>query len=140
MIEIFETQEIQIFKMSQVNVNDDVEMSSVEFTLEDTYEHLKDLKTEREQEINNLINIVRNNEVKTLGPNTTPEEIRKKRLKYVHFMAKFVVQEQPKDLPVSSTPDFYNDALKELEEEVQSQAELEKFTDAEIDDIEKDIA
>ncbi|XP_058805592.1 uncharacterized protein LOC131672408 isoform X2 [Phymastichus coffea] len=125
--------------MSKTNEEDDIEMSSVEFTLEDTYEHLKDLKTEREQEVIKLMNVLKNNEVRTLGPHITPEEIRKKRLKFVYSMAKLVEKEQPKDFPISGTPDFYNDALKELEDEVQSQAKLEKFIDADIEDIEKDI-
>lgn len=119
---------------------DDADMSSVEFTLEDTYEHLKDVKCEREQEIKELIDIVQNNEVRTLEPNVTQEEILLKRFKFAQSLAKFVAQEQPKELSVPNTPDFYSDALKGLEDEVHAMEELNKIADEEIAELERDIA
>ncbi|XP_008215114.2 uncharacterized protein LOC100117389 [Nasonia vitripennis] len=119
---------------------DDADMSSVEFTLEDTYEHLKDVKCEKEQEVKELIDIVQNNKVRTLQPNVTPEEILLKRYKFAQSLAKFVAQEQPKDLSIHNTPDFYSGALKGLEDEVQAMEELDKITDEEIAELESDIA
>ncbi|OXU26447.1 hypothetical protein TSAR_012031 [Trichomalopsis sarcophagae] len=122
------------------NDEDDVDMNLVEFTLEDTYDHLKDLKHEREQKIKKMIDIIKNNEVRKLEPTTPAEEIRLKRFQFVQSMRKFVALEQPQNLPVPNTPDFYTDALKELEDEVYAMEELDKITDEEIADLETDIA
>ena len=121
------------------NNEDDIDISQ-EFTLEETYKHLKKLKIEGEQEIKQLMNVIQNNEVKTLGPNITPEEIKVKRLKFIESMHKFISEEQPKDLLVPSTPDYYTNVLQSLEDEVHTMEELDKMTDEEISELEKDIA
>ena len=125
-------------KMSS-NDSDDVDMSSVEFTLEDTYEHLSEVKNENKKEVVELMNIVKNNEARTLGPNVTCEEIRLKRMKFIRSMEKFVANEQPTDLPIPNTLDIYINTVKELEDEVRTMEDLSKMSNEEISEIERDI-
>ncbi|XP_014211642.1 uncharacterized protein LOC106641662 [Copidosoma floridanum] len=121
------------------NTDVDMDSSSIEFTLTDTYEHLKEVKHEKEQEIKKLINIVKNNQVQTLGPNVTSEQIRQKRLKFVQSVQKFITEKQPKDLPIPLTNDFYANAVQEIDAEVSAIGELHKNTDEEINEIISDI-
>ncbi|XP_011495525.1 PREDICTED: uncharacterized protein LOC105360331 [Ceratosolen solmsi marchali] len=119
--------------------SESIDISSIEFTLEDTYEHLKDIKKERELEIQQLMNIIKNNEIRTLDSNITPEEIRYKRAKYVQSLDKYVKLEQPRDLPIVNTADFYTSVLKDLEDEVTTSEELNEAADEEIKELESDI-
>lgn len=121
------------------NNEDDVDMESSSFTLEDTYKRLLAVKEERAEEVKALISIVQNNDVKTFKPDVTPEEIQRKRLKFIQSMGKFVAQEQPKDLPVLDTPDFYANTLSELEDEVRAMKELHVSVDKEIEELESDV-
>lgn len=131
---------INLLSIMALNDGDDVDINIMEFTLEDTYEHLKDLKYEREQKIKKMIDIIKNNEVRKLGPNTAAEEIRLKRFRFVQSMGKFTTLEQPENLPISNTPDFYANALKELEDEVHAMEELDKITDEEIAELQTDVS
>ncbi|KAJ8687986.1 hypothetical protein QAD02_023781 [Eretmocerus hayati] len=118
---------------------DSVASGSDKSTLEDFLESLKNLKEEKEREIFKLMGVVKNNEVKTIGPDVTPEEIRFKRLRYIQSMAEVVAEEQPQYIAMPNTHDAYADALNDLEEEVQSTLQLEKSVDEDIAELEASI-
>jgi hypothetical protein len=123
-----------------METSDSIDVSSIEFNQEDTYEHLKEVKKEREMEIIKLMKIIQNNEFHTLNPNVTPEEIRNKRAKFAQSLNKYVKEEQPKDFPILKTPEFYTDVLNDLKNEVGTISELDKAMDEEIKELEIDIA
>ncbi|KAL7305925.1 hypothetical protein TKK_0001401 [Trichogramma kaykai] len=118
---------------------EDVDMDDVEFTLKDTFEHLMEERQERITQVKKLMEIIKNNEAKTIESNVTPAEIRRKRLKFVQSMTKIVSQEQPKDLPLPSTSDMYIDALTVLEKEVEKVEELNQIAKQENEELKKKL-
>lgn len=121
------------------NDTNDIDMNSVGFTLDDAFEDLNDIKHQRVCEVKKLMTVINNNEARTLRPDITPAEIKQKRLKYMQSVQKFISKESPNYLPIPDTPDYYNDTLIDLENEVRKMQELEKLTDQEIAEIEADI-
>lgn len=104
-----------------------------------TFEHLKEVKHEREQEVKRLMVIVANNQIQTLDPETTPELIRAKRLKFIQSMQKLIDQKQPRDLVNTNSDYIYHDAVKDIENEIFSMNEIYKNTCQEVDEIQSDI-
>ncbi|XP_012270690.1 uncharacterized protein LOC105694519 [Orussus abietinus] len=101
--------------------------NGVEFTLEDVYESLKDIKKERLQELETLVDANLNNEAAIISPKDI-EKIKKKQVRLFQCLSERLEKECPKDYPILKTSDLYVETIKELEKEVQDmQGYLEKM-------------
>ncbi|KOC67744.1 hypothetical protein WH47_11145 [Habropoda laboriosa] len=112
----------------------------MEYTLEDALETLKDIETEREEEIEQLLTDTLNNGPVTLNASCNPEDVRKKQHKLCISLANQIREEIPKDYPIPNTSDLHFEVLKELEEEVRTVEQLLDKTETYLSEIEDDIS
>ncbi|XP_053983929.1 uncharacterized protein LOC128879104 [Hylaeus volcanicus] len=103
-------------------MEDDIQR--MEYTLEDAFETLKDAKTERVREIEDLIDALSMNDLTAYKEDIDSENIRINQHKYCQHLLNQVLKERPKDYPVLKTSDLHVEVLKELEEEVQTTQKL----------------
>ncbi|XP_015601061.1 uncharacterized protein LOC107270503 [Cephus cinctus] len=113
---------------------------SVEFTLEDAYDMINDIKKEREQEIEGLLDAVSNNEVITLRETTTNEVIAKKQQILIESLLKRIQLDVPKDYPIPNTPDLYADLMRKMDDEIQHLQERMHAMTEHLKDIKKNIS
>ncbi|XP_043258727.1 uncharacterized protein LOC122400977 [Colletes gigas] len=92
----------------------------MEYTLDDAFQTLKDIQSERTKEIEDLIDTLSENSPVSFKRNSNLEEIRKKQHKCCKHLLNQVFEEKPKDFPILKTSDLHVEVLKELEEEVQT--------------------
>ena len=111
-----------------------------EFTLEDTYDLLQDVKEEKQNEIDELTEAIRNNRVSTLGPNVTIEMIIKEKHEVLENLEKLVLEKDPKNFPIPKSADLYSTAIQGLEDEVRSMDALLKRMQDELASVKSDVA
>lgn len=111
----------------------------MEFTLEDSFENLKDAEMERQKEIENLADAVVNNRILTLDTNCVPEDVKNKRNILCKCLLDYILQEEPKDHPFPKTSDLHVEVLAELEKEIQNVQTLYDNMQTELSNIKDDI-
>lgn len=119
--------------------SDSSPIENSEFTLEDTYDLLKDVKEEKQNEIDELTEAIRNNKVSTLGPNVTIDSIVQKQLEVLEALEKLVKEKDPKNFPILKSADLYSTAIQGLEDEVHNMDVLLKRMQSEVSTLKADV-
>ncbi|XP_034952477.1 uncharacterized protein [Chelonus insularis] len=100
-----------------------------EFTLEDTYDHLKEVQQELHEQMDELLNICTNNQVETLTADSTPKDVQLKQSRMLQSLLNNPCDYDHKSQPIAHTKDSYALTVWELEQEV-----------ARMEDVVKDLS
>lgn len=111
----------------------------MEYTLEDAFETLKDKKIEQEKKIEDLINKISNNEVFTLKPSSSLEDVKMKQKRLCQSLLKEIQQVEPEDYPILRTSDLRVEVMTEMEEEIRNMQELLNNLKQKLSGIQEDI-
>ncbi|XP_072762062.1 uncharacterized protein [Anoplolepis gracilipes] len=111
----------------------------MEYTLEDAFEMLKDKKIEQEKNIEDLINKISNNEIFTLKPSSSLEDVKIKQERLCQSLLKDIQQIKPEDYPILRTSDLRIEVMTEMEEEIRDMQELLNNLKQKLSDIQEDI-
>ncbi|XP_012527437.1 uncharacterized protein LOC105831678 [Monomorium pharaonis] len=111
----------------------------MEYTLEDAFETLKEKKAEQEKNIEDLIAKISNNEVFTLKPNNSLEDVRMKQDKLHQSLRKEIQQVEPEDYPILRTSDLRMEVMTEMEVEIRDMQELLNSLQRKLSNIQEDI-
>lgn len=111
----------------------------MEYTLEDAFETLKDKKIEQEKKIEDLINKISNNEVFTLKPSSSLEDVKMKQKRLCQSLLKEIQQVEPEDYPILRTSDLHVEVMTEMEEEIRNMQELLNSLKQKLSGIQEDI-
>ena len=114
-------------------------VENVEFSLDETLDHLKDIQKEKKTEIDELTDIIRNNAVRTLNQSVSFEDILKKKQQVLQSLEKLVLNECPQNLPIQKTADFYTSAIQGLEDEVLNMTKLLEQMQNELSTLKSDV-
>ncbi|XP_070157630.1 uncharacterized protein PF3D7_1120000 [Polyergus mexicanus] len=112
---------------------------NMEYTLEDAFETLKDKKIEQEKKIEDLINKISNNEVFTLKPSSSLEDVKMKQKRLCQSLFKEIQQVEPEDYPILRTSDLRVEVMIEMEEEIRDMQDLLNSLKQKLSDIQEDI-
>lgn len=111
----------------------------MEYTLEDAFETLKDKKAEQERSIEDLITKISNNEVLSLKPSSSQEDVRMRYDKLHQSLRKEVQRVEPEDYPILRTSDLRLEVMTEMETEIHDMQELLNSMQRKLSDIQEDI-
>lgn len=111
----------------------------MEYTLEDAFETLKDKKAEQEKNIEDLINKISNNEVFSLKPSSSLEDVRMRQDRLKQSLRKEIQRVEPEDYPIVRTSDLRVEMMTEMEAEIRDMQELLNNFQQKLSDIQKDI-
>lgn len=111
----------------------------MEYTLEDAFEVLKSKKAELEKSIEDLISKISNNEVLSLKPSISQEELRTKQNKLEQSLRREIQRVEPEDYPIPRTSDLRLEVMTEMEEAVRDMQDLLGSTQRRLTDIQEDI-
>lgn len=111
----------------------------MEYTLEDTYDDLKELREYMRKELENVASEMENNDITALHVSCTLNEIKKKQDAMAHSLLKHIPQRILVDFPIPKTTDIYTDALNVLQEEILNTQQLLDRTREQLENIKKDI-
>lgn len=102
-------------------------------SLQETYEHLKEIQKEMQSKIDELTEAIKNNPGLSLNANTTEDDIIEKRLRFYASLKKLILKENPKNYPLPASEDIHVTAVKNLEKEVSNSSAL-------VDDMNKELS
>ncbi|XP_046477841.1 uncharacterized protein [Neodiprion pinetum] len=108
-----------------------------DFTLEDTLGVLMDLKSERDQELEQLYDVQINNK---LFDSIDESKISEKRRQYVSSFIKQISNDKPDDYPIPNTLDMVSTTVAALTQEVQNAQEQVKILTENLERTEKEIS
>ncbi|XP_046615169.1 uncharacterized protein LOC124302740 [Neodiprion virginianus] len=108
-----------------------------DFTLEDTLGVLMDLKSERDQELEQLYDVQINNK---LFDSIDESRISEKRRQYVSSFIKQISNDKPDDYPIPNTLDMVSTTVAALTQEVQNAQEQVKILTENLERTEKEIS
>lgn len=111
----------------------------MEYTLEDAFETLKDKKEVQERNIEDLINKISNNEVFSLKPSSSLEDVRMRQDKLHQSLQREIQRIEPEDYPILRTSDLRLEVMTEMEEEIHNMQELFNSLQQKLSDIQEDI-
>lgn len=111
----------------------------MEYTLEDAFETLKDKKAEQEKSIEDLINKISNNEVFSLKPTSSQEDVRMRQDKLYQSLRKELQRVEPEDYPILRTSDSRLEVMTEMEAEIHDMQELLDSMQRKLSNIQEDI-
>ncbi|XP_015184815.1 PREDICTED: uncharacterized protein LOC107070810 [Polistes dominula] len=113
--------------------------TNVEYTLQDTYEDLTDLKQCLCKEIDDLTIEIKHNKISALKTSCTSDEVITKQRTLANSIWKYIPNKPPKNYPIPNTIDIHIDTLDDLEKEIVNAKSLLNKTIEELHNIEKDI-
>ncbi|XP_046421444.1 uncharacterized protein LOC124180235 [Neodiprion fabricii] len=108
-----------------------------DFTLEDTLGVLMDLKSERDQELEQLYDVQINNK---LFDSIDESRISEKRRQYVSSFIKQISNDKPDDYPIPNTLDMVSTTVAALTQEVQNAQEQVNILTENLERTEKEIS
>lgn len=127
----------------QSRASDDEETDSSdldEFTLEDTYEDLKEIEKRLQAELDQLISEAANNRVETLPPTVTPEQIIAKKCRLLQSMIDNVDGYDLEIKPIPKTADMYETVIADLEKDVECMEKLLDIQQSDMTEIKNNIS
>lgn len=107
--------------------------------MEDAFETLKDKKEVQERNIEDLINKISNNEVFSLKPSSSLEDVRMRQDKLHQSLQREIQRIEPEDYPILRTSDLRLEVMTEMEEEIHNMQELFNSLQQKLSDIQEDI-
>ncbi|XP_044002769.1 uncharacterized protein LOC122848629 [Aphidius gifuensis] len=124
-------------------VNKEMEELAAElgpFSLEDTYDELKEMEKNLREELNQLIKEVTNNKVETFTSTITPEEIDVKKRRYLQALIENINGYDIDIQPTPGTPDMYEKTIADLHQDVKNAEQLLENQAAEMAELKSNIA
>lgn len=112
----------------------------MEYTLEDAFETLKDKKVEQEKNMEDLINRISNNEIYSVKPSSSVEDIKMKQNRLYQSLLNEIEQVEFQDYPIPRTCDLRLEVIMEMEEEIQDMRQLLNNLENKLSNIQNDIA
>lgn len=110
------------------------------FTLEDTYDNLKDVKAELEHEIDVLITRTSNNIFGTLLESIRRDEINQRHRKYIWGLLNNLHLQEPRILPHPKTLDLQNTIVQDFLEIVNDTQKILTSIEADVKITQRNIA
>lgn len=110
------------------------------FSLEDTYDELKEMAKNLREELNQLIKEVTNNKVETFTLTITPEEIDVKKCRYLQALIENIDGYDIDIQPTPGTPDMYDKTIADLQKDVKNAGQLLENQAAEMAELKNNIA
>ena len=115
------------------------EKNDFEFTLQDTLDYLKEIKSAEQSNLETLIDEIQNLQVSTLSQNETFDENEEKREKYVASLRSVVEKDVPKDYALPNTRDVDENLIRCLDNEINFTRNAQEKIKNEIDEYNKDV-
>ncbi|XP_011881269.1 PREDICTED: uncharacterized protein LOC105569422 [Vollenhovia emeryi] len=112
---------------------------NMEYTLDDALGALREKKAEQERIIDDLINKISNNEVFTLKPSSSLEDVKVKQDRLHESLRKEVLQVQPEDYPIPRTSDLRVEVMTEMEAGIREMQEVLDNLQRSLSSIQEDV-
>jgi len=113
---------------------------TVEFTLEDAYENLKDIQEDMRQELEDLIHRDSNNEFGTLQQGIRLDEIKARQHKLFNGLLKNLSSQELKDLPLPDTIDLHKTLIQDFTEVIEQMTQVTNSVRNDMAKTKKNIA